>query len=308
MSTAEFRHDFFSENSLFGASSDSAATPSASGSLVWKTIFDRSLALVLLMPALPLIVLLVVVVRLTSRGPGLYRQERVGKGCRRFLMYKIRSMRVDAEVRTGPVWALAGCDPRITAVGYWLRRSHLDELPQLFNVLRGEMSLVGPRPERPEFVAVLTDAIPGYLDRLQVLPGITGLAQVNLPADCDVDSVQRKLVLDREYLARANFWLDVRILLCTLLRVIGLRTGRAIQFFGLQRTVTHSSRRQPTDCNATCGPTPHTICATELGKCTEPMSERCAGPMPHNGGDLLTADAAGMTSRINRDRKTVCAD
>ena len=114
---------------------------------------------------------------------------------------------------------------------------HLDELPQLFNVLRGEMSLVGPRPERPEFVVVLADKIPGYVDRLSVLPGITGLAQINLPPDTDLDSVRRKLVLDREYIERVGPLLDLRIILCTLFRLVGIRGGRGVRLLGLLRTV-----------------------------------------------------------------------
>src|SRR6267142_3922178 len=170
MSTVELPRDFLGKNSWLGRYGLSAAAPAASRSLLWKTIFDRTLALFLLVLGLPLIGLLILMVRLTSRGPGLYCQVRVGKGHRRYLMYKLRSMRVDAEAGTGPVWAAMEADPRITPVGYWLRRLHLDELPQLYNVLKGEMSLVGPRPERPEFVTVLADDIPSYLDRLQILP------------------------------------------------------------------------------------------------------------------------------------------
>jgi lipopolysaccharide/colanic/teichoic acid biosynthesis glycosyltransferase len=196
-----------------------------------------ALALLLLIPSLPLIGVLVVLIRLTSRGAAVYRQVRVGKGGRNFLMYKLRSMRIDAEARTGPTWSTGGSDSRVTPLGYWLRKLHLDEFPQLFNVLKGEMSLVGPRPERPEFVAVLAEQIPGYLERLAVLPGITGLAQVNLPPDTDLDSVRRKLVLDREYAANAGVLFDQRIILCTLFRIVGLRGGRSVQLFGLERTV-----------------------------------------------------------------------
>lgn len=152
-------------------------------------------------------------------------------------MYKLRSMRIDAEASTGAVWAGLSADSRVTPLGYWLRRLHLDELPQLFNVLKGEMSLVGPRPERPEFVAVLAQQIDRYVDRLQVLPGITGLAQINLPADTDLNSVRRKLVLDSEYIRTIGLLLDLRIIACTLLRVIGLRNGRAVQLLGLHRQV-----------------------------------------------------------------------
>ena len=242
-----------------------------SRSLVWKTTFDLTLALLLLVPGLPLIGLLVLLVRLTSRGPGLYRQLRVGKGGRHFFMCKLRSMRIDAEVLTGPVWSAAGTDSRVTPVGYWLRKLHLDELPQLFNVLKGEMSLVGPRPERPEFVTVLAEQIPGYLDRLQVLPGLTGLAQLNLPPDTDLDSVRRKLVLDREHIENASLLFDARIVLCTLLRLVGLRGGRSVSLFGLKRSVTLF----PTSGNLSDIPaTPHAIAPARRGGTAEGLREQ----------------------------------
>jgi hypothetical protein len=172
-------------------------------------------------------------------------------------MYKLRSMRCDAEAGTGPVWAGAAADPRVTPLGYWLRVLHLDELPQLYNVARGEMSLVGPRPERPEFVSVLARKIPGYVDRLEVLPGITGLAQINLPADTDLHSVRCKLVLDQQYIRSAGVVMDVRIILCTLLRLFGLRGGRAVSLLGLTRVVdipTETDAREPVG-----PPTPQTI-------------------------------------------------
>lgn len=203
-----------------------------------KMVVDRVLALLLLLPGLPLIGLLVVAVRLESKGAGIYRQLRVGHCGRVFTLYKIRSMTSDAEYSLGPTWAGVDGDSRVTKLGYWLRKLHLDELPQLVNVLRGEMSLVGPRPERPEFVKPLAEQIPGYLDRLRIPPGITGLAQVNLPADTDLDSVRRKLILDLEYLDNAGVGLDLRILLCTLGRVFGLRGGRAVSLLGLVRKVT----------------------------------------------------------------------
>src|SRR5688572_17086768 len=199
-----------------------------------KRWLDRAIGAGLLLVSWPLLIVLMIAVKLSSRGPAIYSQKRVGLGGRTFVMYKLRSMRMDAENATGPRWAVIGSDPRITPLGKWLRTLHLDELPQLFNVVRGEMSLVGPRPERPEFVSVLAQQIPDYLDRLQVLPGITGLAQVNLPPDTDLESVRRKLVLDREYVASAGIFLDLRIILCTALRVLGIQ-GR--QFFGLERTV-----------------------------------------------------------------------
>src|SRR5262245_45504499 len=237
---------------------------------LWKTLLDRGLAIVLLIPGLPLLGLLIALVRLTSRGPGIYAQARVGKGGCVFTMYKLRSMRIDAESGTGPVWSSAGSDSRVTPMGYWLRRLHLDELPQLFNVLRGEMSLVGPRPERPEFVKVLALQIPNYLDRLLVLPGVTGLAQVNLPPDTDLDSVRRKLALDREYICESGILLDLRIIFCTILRVVGLRGGRGVRWLGLQRTVFLPPGAAPIGGNGDdASPvTPETIVINTIGSAT----------------------------------------
>jgi len=200
----------------------------------WRGLLSRGVALLLLIPGCPIMLLTALVVRLTSPGPGIYRQVRVGLGGRPFVMYKIRTMRHDAEARTGAVWAQHN-DPRVTRVGRIIRGLHLDELPQLLNVLRGEMALVGPRPERPEFTQRLSREIPGYLDRLAVLPGITGLAQINLPPDTDLDSVRRKLVLDLEYVHHANLWLDLRILLCTSTRLFGMHTDIARRLLGLRR-------------------------------------------------------------------------
>lgn len=202
----------------------------------WKGILDRGLAAVLLVPGLPIIGLSIALVRLTSKGPGIYGQTRVGKGRRIFTMYKIRTMRHDAENRTGPVWTKNN-DDRITPVGRFLRKTHLDEFPQLFNVIKGEMSLIGPRPERPEFVEVLAEEIPNYLDRIAVKPGITGLAQINLEPDVDTESVCRKLVLDTEYIKRATVLFDVRMLLATLLYLLGCKADWARRATRLKREV-----------------------------------------------------------------------
>ncbi len=125
----------------------------------------------------------------------------------------------DCERLTGPQWAKAG-DARVTPFGRFLRRSHLDELPQLWNVVRGEMSLVGPRPERPEFVAKLEPIVPGYRKRMRVRPGITGLAQIQLPADRDLDDVRRKVECDIYYIGQVNALLDLKIVLGTVLTVL----------------------------------------------------------------------------------------
>jgi len=202
----------------------------------WKGLVDRLLAAILLIPGLPVIGLTVLLVRLTSRGRGIYRQTRLGKDGQVFSVYKIRTMKHNAEARTGPVWTQVN-DPRITPIGRVLRRLHLDEFPQLFNVLRGEMSLIGPRPERPEFVDVLAEAIPGYESRLVVPPGITGLAQVNLDPDTDLNSVRRKLTLDLEYIQHAGPLLDVRIFLCTLAHLLWIRGDRVKRLLKVHRPV-----------------------------------------------------------------------
>ena len=193
-------------------------TPRTSPYFRWKGIVSRLFALALLVPATPIILVTMLAVRLTSAGPAIYRQRRTGKDGRVFTMYKIRSMHVNAENGSGPVWAKDD-DPRTTWLGKILRKTHLDELPQLVNVVRGEMDLVGPRPERPEFVKRLAHEVPGYLDRLTVLPGITGLAQVNLPPDQDVSCVRRKVLLDRRYIENASLLLDLRLLFATCLKL-----------------------------------------------------------------------------------------
>jgi lipopolysaccharide/colanic/teichoic acid biosynthesis glycosyltransferase len=200
-----------------------------------KELFERALAMLLLVPTAPVIAALVVLIRLNSRGPGIFRQARVGRGGRIFTMYKLRSMRIDAEAKTGPTWSPSGLDPRVTKLGYWIRRLHLDELPQLINVVRGEMSLIGPRPERPEFVHFLAHRIPGYLNRLAVHPGITGLAQINLPPDTDLESVKRKLTLDCEYIRSAGLFLDFRILICTALRMFWIKGPLVTGILGVDR-------------------------------------------------------------------------
>ncbi len=199
-----------------------------------KKLFVRILGLLLLVLHLPIILLVMLAVRLTSPGPALFRQKRTGKGGHEFTMYKIRTMYQDAERTSGPVWC-GPADIRITRCGRMLRFLHLDELPQLFNIVRGEMDLIGPRPERPEFVEELIEEIRGFGERLVVLPGVTGLAQINLPSDETTDCVRKKLVLDLEYIQTASWGLDLRILLCTALRMIGVRHGRAVQWLRLNR-------------------------------------------------------------------------
>jgi lipopolysaccharide/colanic/teichoic acid biosynthesis glycosyltransferase len=186
-----------------------------------KGPLDFLAACCMLVPAVPLVLLAALLVKLTSRGPVFYWQTRVGHRGRPYRIIKVRTMYHNCEQHSGPRWSTAG-DPRITPVGRFLRASHLDELPQLWNVLRGEMSLVGPRPERPEFVPQLEQCVPHYRRRLLVRPGVTGLAQVQLPADSDMESVRRKLAYDLYYVREQGLWLDLRILLSTTLKVFGV--------------------------------------------------------------------------------------
>jgi lipopolysaccharide/colanic/teichoic acid biosynthesis glycosyltransferase len=186
-----------------------------------KPAVDFATALVLLVFAAPLMFLAMLLVRLTSRGPAIYTQRRLGLGGKVFTIYKIRTMYQDSESRSGATWSRPG-DPRVTPLGRLLRFTHIDELPQLINVLLGEMSLVGPRPERPEFLPKLERAMPDYRQRLTVRPGVTGLAQVQQPPDTDLASVRRKLDYDLHYSERISLWLDVRIVMATGLKCVGV--------------------------------------------------------------------------------------
>jgi lipopolysaccharide/colanic/teichoic acid biosynthesis glycosyltransferase len=187
--------------------------------LTVKRIVDVVLAVLLLVLTGPVLVAAWLLVRLTSYGPGLYSQTRVGRGGRPFTIWKIRSMYHNCEAFSGAKWARKG-DPRVLPIGRILRRTHIDELPQLWNVLTGDMSLIGPRPERPEFMPQLEEAIPRYRERLLVLPGVTGLAQIHLEPDTDLASVERKLAFDLYYIKTVSFWVDLRVLLATVVHVI----------------------------------------------------------------------------------------
>lgn len=192
-----------------------AAVPRPTYANAGKRVFDFASALVMLVLFSPFLLAAAVVVEATSPGPAFYVQWRVGRHGRLFRMFKLRSMVADAESRTGPVWAQS-VDPRVTPVGRFLRSTHLDELPQLWNVLKGEMSLVGPRPERPVFVQDFTRSIPRYAARHEVLPGITGLAQVRQGPDQTIADVRRKLRYDLLYVRRLSFAADLRIVIATL--------------------------------------------------------------------------------------------
>ena len=218
-----------------------------------KRLFDILLSGGALLLLLPVFVVIAIAIRIDSPGAALYRQERVGEDRRRgdrrrsgpgaprerrtrsdrrqdseagrlFRMVKFRSMRQDAEAGV-PVWA-AKSDPRVTRVGRFIRRTRLDELPQLWNILCGEMSLVGPRPERPYFVKRLMERFPGYRGRLQVPPGLTGLAQIERAYDENADDVRRKLAYDLFYIDHRHFLVDLKIIVQTLGVVLARKGSR----------------------------------------------------------------------------------
>jgi sugar transferase (PEP-CTERM system associated) len=181
---------------------------------VLKRLLDVSVALVILAVSLPFLLPAMAAVWLGDRGPVFYRQARVTRGGRVFRIVKLRTMRVDAEAK-GAVWAAKG-DARITRVGNFLRRSRLDEVPQLYNVLKGDMSLVGPRPERPEFTSELAARLPLYNERHMVKAGLTGWAQINYPYGASLDDARSKLSYDLYYVKNFSILLDLMILLQTI--------------------------------------------------------------------------------------------
>jgi lipopolysaccharide/colanic/teichoic acid biosynthesis glycosyltransferase len=220
----------------------SSATPGAISDSEWlRRCVNLVLALIALLVLLPVMFLIGMLVRLTSRGPVLYTQVRVGLdrreraahlhnhrrqrdlGGQPFTIYKFRTMRVDAEHHSGAVWAQQR-DPRVTPIGRLLRQYRLDELPQLLNVLKGEMNIVGPRPERPTIFAELREHIAEYPLRQRAKPGITGLAQINHHYDRSLEDVRTKVHYDLEYIRRQSVSEDFRIMLKTL-PVILLRRG-----------------------------------------------------------------------------------
>jgi lipopolysaccharide/colanic/teichoic acid biosynthesis glycosyltransferase len=222
------------------AAPSSAATELGFGARLTR-IVNFLLAALALFLALPLLLLIAIAIKLSSRGPVLYTQERVGldrripgdsPGNRRrvrdiggspFTIYKFRTMRVDAEALSGAIWATQD-DPRVTPVGRFLRQYRLDEIPQLLNVMRGEMNIVGPRPERPTIFAELREHIREYPLRQRAKPGITGLAQIYHHYDRSLDDVRTKVRFDLEYIRRRSLWEDCRIMLLTI-PVVFLRRG-----------------------------------------------------------------------------------
>ena len=191
--------------------------------LTAKRAFDIAAAVVGLVLVAPIVAIVAALTKLSSRGPALYHQERVGLNGHTFIVHKFRTMQHDAEAATGPVWSSAD-DPRVTRLGILLRRTRLDEVPQLWNILKGEMSFVGPRPERPSFVSQLTDSIPYYGQRHVVKPGLTGWAQVRYTYGASIEDAVQKLQYDLYYIKNMSFALDIVIVLETIKTVL-LRRG-----------------------------------------------------------------------------------
>ncbi|WP_149999169.1 TIGR03013 family XrtA/PEP-CTERM system glycosyltransferase [Iodidimonas gelatinilytica] len=186
---------------------------------ILKRIFDILLSLALLIFTMPLLIITAIAIRLESPGGAFYRQERVGLGGKPFILIKFRSMRDDAEKDGEAQWAQKS-DPRVTRIGGWIRKSRIDEIPQVLNVLKGDMSFVGPRPERPMFVKMLTDDIPFYQERHSVRPGITGWAQLNYPYGASTEDARQKLQYDLFYIKYFSLVFDLSIVLQTLRVVI----------------------------------------------------------------------------------------
>lgn len=188
--------------------------------LASKRLLDVCTASIGLLIGLPVMAVVAVAVRLTSEGPVLYHQQRVGRHGKPFMIHKFRTMRMNAEAATGAVWASKAGDPRVTPVGSWLRRTRLDEMPQLWNVLIGEMSFVGPRPERPEFVTDLLAKVPYYEQRHTVRPGITGWAQVRYTYGASIEDALEKLQYDLFYIKHLSISLDLFIIAQTVKTVV----------------------------------------------------------------------------------------
>lgn len=177
---------------------------------MYQRVLDIVLSVIGLLIGIPLMVIFGILIKVEDNGPITYKQERLGKGGKRFYIYKLRSMRTDAE-KFGAQWAEKD-DPRITKVGKFIRKTRIDEIPQLFNILKGDMSIIGPRPERPEFTQEFNEEIPGFINRLAVKPGLTGWAQINGGYDI---TPQEKLVEDIYYIENRSILLDFKIILKT---------------------------------------------------------------------------------------------
>ena len=177
---------------------------------MYQRVLDIVLSVIGLLIGIPLIVIFGILIKVEDSGPITYKQERLGKGGKRFYIYKLRSMRTDAE-KFGAQWAEKD-DPRITKVGKFIRKTRIDEIPQLFNILKGDMSIIGPRPERPSFTEEFNQEIPGFIDRLAVKPGLTGWAQVNGGYEI---TPEEKLIEDIYYIKNRSILLDLKILFKT---------------------------------------------------------------------------------------------
>ena len=184
-----------------------------------KRYIDIVLSSLVLVVGSPAWLMLAAIIRATSPGPAIYNQERVGQNGKKFIMHKFRSMYQDAEKRSGPQWA-SEKDPRITSVGRFIRKTRLDEIPQFFNVLKGEMSFVGPRPEREFFIEQLKTEIPWYMRRLKMKPGVTGWAQIKHKYDSSIEDVKQKVVYDLYYFENMSLMLDLKIMIRTFLVVL----------------------------------------------------------------------------------------
>jgi sugar transferase (PEP-CTERM system associated) len=191
--------------------------------LLFRRLLSRTAALVLLLICLPMIPFIMLAIKLDSRGPVFYKQRRVGRRGRTFNVVKFRTMRTDAESTSGPKWAQKN-DPRVTGVGKFLRKSRIDEIPQLWNVLRNDMGFIGPRPERPEFVEMLEKEIPYYQLRHIIAPGVTGWAQIKYPYGSTLEDAKEKLQYDLYYIKHMSYALDLFIMFQTIKTVL-LRRG-----------------------------------------------------------------------------------
>ena len=187
--------------------------------MLTKRIMDVSVGILGLIFLSPLLLVVALLIKLDSKGPVLYKQIRVGKDGKEFFIYKFRTMVKDAEDKTGPVWTPTGNDPRCTNMGSFLRKSHIDEFAQFLNLVKGDMSLVGPRPERPHFVYPFAKLIPGYCCRMNVLPGITGPAQLRNGYDRTGMDIIRKLRADATYLKKMGLSMDIGLLFETFISV-----------------------------------------------------------------------------------------
>lgn len=184
-----------------------------------KRLLDIIVSIIALVLSIPFLAIIAICIRLDSKGPAVFKQTRVGKNGKRFTILKFRTMYMNAEDETGPTWAKEN-DPRVTKVGYWLRKLRIDEIPQFLNVLKGDMSLVGPRPERPHFVKNFSDQIPLYTRRLRVRPGITGWAQVKWKYGGSLDTVREKTKYDLFYIENISLKMDAKILINTIITII----------------------------------------------------------------------------------------